>query len=54
MKKGYHKRQELTMSELGLSLEELAGHSVPGDNPETFEKAVRNFLQKRGLTNNEL
>src|SRR4030043_2449853 len=31
MKKGYHKGQELTMSELGLSLEELAGQP-----PELF------------------
>ncbi len=28
MKKGYHKGQELTMSELGLSLEELAGQPL--------------------------
>jgi len=28
MKKGYHKEQELTMSELGLSLEELAGQPL--------------------------
>jgi transposase-like protein len=28
MEKGYHKGQELTMSELGLSLEELAGQSL--------------------------
>ncbi len=28
MKKGYHKRQELTMSELGLSLEELSGQPL--------------------------
>ena len=30
MKKGYHKGQELTMSELGLSLEEHAVASCPG------------------------
>ena len=28
MEKGYHKGQELTMSELGLSLEELAGQPL--------------------------
>ena len=28
MKKGYYKRQELTMSEMGLSLEELAGQPL--------------------------
>ncbi len=28
MKKGYHKGQELTMSELGLSLEELTGQPL--------------------------
>jgi hypothetical protein len=28
MKKGYHKGQELTMSELGLSLEEFAGQPL--------------------------
>ena len=28
MKKGYHKGQELTMSDLGLSLEELAGQPL--------------------------
>ena len=28
MKEGYHKGQELTMSELGLSLEELAGQPL--------------------------
>jgi hypothetical protein len=28
MEKGYYKRQELTMSELGLSLEELAGQPL--------------------------
>lgn len=28
MEKGYHKRQELNMSELGLSLEELAGQPL--------------------------
>jgi hypothetical protein len=28
MEKGYHKRQELTMSELGLSLEEFAGQPL--------------------------
>ena len=28
MEKGYHKEQELTMSELGLSLEELAGQPL--------------------------
>jgi len=28
MDKGYHKKRELTMSELGLSLEELAGQPL--------------------------
>jgi hypothetical protein len=28
MEKGYHKEQGLTMSELGLSLEELAGQPL--------------------------
>ena len=28
MEKGYHKGQELTMSELGLSLEELTGQPL--------------------------
>ncbi len=28
MEKGYHKGQELTMSELGLSLEELRGQAL--------------------------
>ena len=28
MEKGYHKGQELTMSELGLSLEDLAGQPL--------------------------
>jgi len=28
IEKGYHKRQELTMPEMGLSLEELAGQPL--------------------------
>ncbi len=36
MKKGYHKGQELTMSELGLSLEELAGQPL-----ELFAREAR-------------
>ena len=32
---------------------EHAGHSVPGDNPEAFEKAVRNFLGSTELPKSE-
>jgi len=39
MEKGYHKGQELTMSELGLSLEELAGQP-----PELFAREGAKFL----------
>lgn len=39
MEKGYHKGQELTMSELGLSLEELAGQPL-----ELFAREGANLL----------
>jgi hypothetical protein len=37
MEKGYHKGQQLAMSELGLSLEELAGQPL-----ELFAREERN------------
>jgi len=40
MEKGYHKVQELTMSELGLSLEELAGQP-----PELFAREGAKLLE---------
>jgi transposase-like protein len=44
MEKGYHKRQELTMSELGLSLEELAGQPL-----ELFAREGAKLLLMVGL-----
>ena len=44
MKKGYHKVQELTMSELGLSLEELAGQPL-----ELFAREGAKLLFNRSL-----
>ena len=44
MKKGYHKEQELTMSELGLSLEELAGQPL-----ELFAREGAKLLLMVGL-----
>jgi len=44
MKKGYHKGQELTMSELGLSLEELAGQPL-----ELFAREGAKLLLMVGL-----
>ena len=54
MKKGYHKGQELTMSELGLSLEELAGQPLELFAREgakllltvALEEEVTDFLQR--------
>jgi len=55
MEKGYHKGQELTMSELGLSLEELAGQPLELFAREgarllltvALEEEVTDFLQCR-------
>ena len=55
MKKGYHKEQELTMSELGLSLEELAGQPLELFAREgakllltvAMEEEVTGFLKRR-------
>jgi len=44
MKKGYHKGQDLTMSELGLSLEELAGQPL-----EVFAREGAKLLLMVGL-----
>ena len=44
MEKGYHKGQELTMSELGLSLEELAGQPL-----ELFAREGAKLLLMVGL-----
>jgi Transposase and inactivated derivatives len=55
MKKGYHKGQELTMSELGLSLEEFAGQPLELFAQEgarllltvAMEEEVTDFLKRR-------
>ena len=55
MKKGYHKGQELTMSELGLSLEELSGQPLELFAREeakllltvALEEEVTEFLKRR-------
>ena len=55
MKKGYHKEQELTMSELGLSLEKLAGQPMELFAREgakllltvAMEEEVTGFLKRR-------
>ncbi len=55
MEKGYHKGQELTMSELGLSLEELAGRPLELFAREgakllltvALEEEVTNVLKRR-------
>jgi len=55
MKKGYHKGQELTMSELGLSLEELSGQPLELFAQEgarllltvAMEEEVTDFLKRR-------
>ena len=55
MEKGYHKGQELTMSELGLSLEELAGQPLELFAREdarlpltvALEEEVTGFLKRR-------
>ena len=55
MEKGYHKVQELTMSELGLSLEELAGQPLELFAREgakllltvAMEEEVTGFLKRR-------
>ena len=44
MEKGYHKGQDLTMSELGLSLEELAGQPL-----EVFAREGAKLLLMVGL-----
>ena len=44
MEKGYHRGQELTMSELGLSLEELAGQPL-----EPFAREGAKLLLMVGL-----
>ena len=41
MEKGYHKGQELTMSELGLSLEELAGQPLELQNKSSTNSGKR-------------
>jgi len=60
MKKGYHKGQELTMSELGLSLEELSGQPLELFAREgarllltvALEEEVTGFLQCRRYQRN--
>ena len=55
MEKGYHKGQELTMSESGLSLEELSGQPVELFVQEgarllltvALEEEVTEFLRRR-------
>jgi hypothetical protein len=55
MEKGYHKGQELTMSELGLSLEELTWQPLelfPRDQAKllltvALEEEVANHLMRR-------
>ena len=60
MEKGYHKGQELTMSELGLSLEELSGQPLELFAREgarllltvALEEEVTGFLQCRWYQRN--